>query len=108
VIAAGLILVIRPLATVASLRGVALSARERLYVGFFGIRGIGSIYYATAAFGSGLLAAGEGTRIVWIVVVVVSISIVLHGTSAASLTRRMVGAPGEASERPEPSGRTLA
>jgi NhaP-type Na+/H+ or K+/H+ antiporter len=91
-IAIALILVIRPVATVAGLRGSALSGRERLYAGLFGIRGIGSIYYATAAFGSGLLAAGEGTRIVWIVVVVVSISIVLHGLFAAPLTRRMVEA----------------
>lgn len=108
VIAAGLILVIRPLATVAGLRGVVLSARERLYVGFFGIRGIGSIYYATAAFGSGLLAAGEGVRIVWIVVVVVGISIVLHGVSAAPATKRMVGGSEEVSERPAPSEQTLA
>lgn len=91
-IALALILVIRPIATMAGLRGSALAGRERLYAGLFGIRGIGSIYYATAAFGSGLLAAGEGTRIVWIVVVVVSISIVLHGLLAAPLTRRMVQA----------------
>ena len=90
VIALALILVIRPVVTLVGLRRSVLAPRERLYVGIFGIRGIGSIYYATAAFGSGLLAAGEGTRIVWIVVVVISISIILHGLLAAPLTRRMV------------------
>jgi NhaP-type Na+/H+ or K+/H+ antiporter len=100
-IALALILVIRPLATMAGLRGSGLAGRERLYVGIFGIRGIGSVYYATAAFGSGLLAAGEGARIIWIVVVAVCLSIVLHGASASVLTRRMVpggerpGEPGE-------------
>lgn len=89
-VAAALILVIRPVATMVGLRGSRLRGRERLYVGIFGIRGIGSIYYASAALGSGLLAAGEARTIVWTVVAVVCISIVVHGLSASALTRRMV------------------
>ncbi len=90
VVAAALILVVRPLATVVSLRRCRLSGRERIYVGFFGIRGIGSIYYAAAALGSGILRPDESEAIIWTVVVVVCISIVLHGLSASALTRRML------------------
>ena len=35
-------------------------APERLWVGWFGVRGVGSLYYAAAALGSGVLAAREG------------------------------------------------
>jgi NhaP-type Na+/H+ or K+/H+ antiporter len=101
-LAAALILVVRPLATMVGLRGSGLHGRERLYVGLFGIRGIGSIYYASAAVGSGLLSAGESRTIVWTVVVVVCVSIVVHGLSASALTRRMVpAAPAAEAEHPE-------
>ena len=92
-LAAALILVIRPLATMVGLRWSRLRGRERLYVGIFGIRGIGSIYYATAALGSGLLTRAESETIVWTVVVVVGISIVVHGLTASVMTRRMVPIP---------------
>ena len=106
-LAAALILVIRPLVTMIGLRGSRLRGRERLYVGLFGIRGIGSIYYAAAAVGSGLLSDGEGRTIVWTVVVVVCISIVVHGLSASALTRAMVRCddpPAAASHRPAAPG----
>ncbi|MEQ9336817.1 MAG: cation:proton antiporter, partial [Miltoncostaeaceae bacterium] len=85
-----LILVVRPVLTVVALWRTGLPARERLYVGLFGVRGIGSIYYATAALGSGLLAPDEGALVVWTVAVAVCVSIVLHGVAAAPLTRAMV------------------
>lgn len=53
-------------------------------MGWFGIRGIGSIYYLTYALGKSL----EGTlgeQISWIVFTVVVLSIVIHGISAAPL-----------------------
>ena len=45
VIGFGLLLVIRPLAGWLGLLGTALSARERWAVAFFGVRGVGSVYY---------------------------------------------------------------
>lgn len=107
VVAAALILVIRPVATMAGLGGSRLRGRERLYVGIFGIRGIGSIYYASAALGSGLLAAGEARTILWTVVAVVCISIVVHGLSASALTRRMVVHVEQPVERPAPAAHTM-
>lgn len=95
-VAALLLVVVRPLASALALRPSPLSRPERLWVGWFGVRGVGSIYYATAALGSGLLAAGEGERVLWTVVIVVLASIVAHGISGSPLTRRIA----------EPSGPT--
>lgn len=89
-LALGLVLVVRPLVTVAALWRSALTLRERCFVGLFGVRGIGSVYYATAALGSGLLLPEEGRLIVWTVAVAVCVSIVLHGVAAAPLTKALV------------------
>lgn len=47
----GLLLVIRPLVGWLSLLGSGMSSGDRLIVGFFGVRGIGSIYYVGYATG---------------------------------------------------------
>ena len=88
-LAAALILVVRPAATLIALAGSRLRMPQRLYVGVFGIRGVGSVYYAAAAVGSGLLATGEGRVVIWTVAVVVCMSIVVHGATASRLTRRL-------------------
>jgi NhaP-type Na+/H+ or K+/H+ antiporter len=52
--------------------------------GWFGIRGVGSLYYLTYAFGNGL--KGEtGEQIAWITYITVVISVILHGISATPL-----------------------
>jgi len=80
---------VRPLTCAVALRGTGLDARERLWVGWFGVRGVGSLYYAAAAVGSGVLAAGEAQTIMWTVVAVVAVSIVVHGVTGTPLTRRL-------------------
>jgi len=47
----GLLLVIRPLVGWLSLLGTGMTSGDRLIVGFFGVRGIGSIYYVGYATG---------------------------------------------------------
>jgi NhaP-type Na+/H+ or K+/H+ antiporter len=47
----GLLLVIRPLVGWLALLGTGMSSGDRLIVGFFGVRGIGSIYYVGYATG---------------------------------------------------------
>ncbi len=79
----------RPAATLIGLAGSRLRMPQRLYLGFFGIRGVGSIYYAAAAVGSGLLTTGEGRVVIWTVAAVVCVSIVVHGATASRLTRRL-------------------
>jgi NhaP-type Na+/H+ or K+/H+ antiporter len=86
-----LLLLIRPAAVAVGLAGSPLRPRERAYVGWFGVRGVGSLYYAAAAAGAGVLSAGEATTVLWTVVAVVIVSIVIHGVTGAPLTRRLLG-----------------
>ncbi|HMO01249.1 MAG TPA: cation:proton antiporter [Miltoncostaeaceae bacterium] len=84
-----LLLLVRPLTSIVALRGTELDARERLWVGWFGVRGVGSLYYAAAALQAGILAAGEAETVMWTVVAVVAVSIVVHGVTGTPLTRRL-------------------
>jgi NhaP-type Na+/H+ or K+/H+ antiporter len=82
-----LLLAIRPLACAAALHGSDLDHRERLWVGWFGVRGVGSLYYGAAALQAGVLATDEGETVMWTVVAVVAVSIVVHGVTGTPLTR---------------------
>jgi sodium/hydrogen antiporter len=86
-----LLLLIRPAASAIGLVGSPLRPRERVYVGWFGVRGVGSLYYAAAVLGAGVLAPDEARTVVWTVVAVVIVSIVVHGVTGAPLTRRLLG-----------------
>lgn len=86
-----LLLLIRPAASAIGLVGSPLGLRERVYVGWFGVRGVGSLYYAAAVLGAGILAPDETRTVVWTVVAVVIVSIVVHGVTGAPLTRRLLG-----------------
>jgi NhaP-type Na+/H+ or K+/H+ antiporter len=87
-----LLLLIRPASSAIGLLGSPLKPRERVYVGWFGVRGVGSLYYAAAVLGAGILAPDEARTVVWTVVAVVAVSIVVHGVTGAPLTRRLLGA----------------
>ncbi|MBW4634935.1 MAG: sodium:proton antiporter [Iphinoe sp. HA4291-MV1] len=56
----------------------------RLLFGWFGIRGVGSLYYLSYAFGKGL--EGEiGEQISWITYTTIVVSVIVHGISATPL-----------------------
>lgn len=75
-----LVLVIRPIGAWLALSGTTLQARERLVVAFYGIRGVGSIYYlAYAATHADLTNAPQLWAIVTCTIV---ISTILHGFTA--------------------------
>ena len=89
VFAAALLFGIRPVAGVLGVLGSEARHRDRLAIAFFGIRGIGSLYYlfyalnADAGFGSDadmLWAACRSTILV---------SIVIHGIAASPVIRRI-------------------
>ncbi|PSB09034.1 sodium:proton antiporter [filamentous cyanobacterium CCP2] len=85
-ITAVLLFVIRPIGTWLSLLGSPVLPATRWFFGWFGIRGVGSLYYLSYALGEGL--EGEvGELIAWITFIVVVISVTLHGTSATPLMR---------------------
>jgi sodium/hydrogen antiporter len=78
-----LIVLIRPVATLAAFAGSTVDLRERLLIGWFGIRGIGSFYYAAVAISAGVLTVDEIETIYWTVIACVGVSILVHGTTAA-------------------------
>ena len=75
-------------AVLASLVRARQSLRERLFVGWFGVRGIGSLFYASVVVGLGVFGEEETSVIFWTVAVTVIVSIAVHGISATPLTRR--------------------
>ncbi|MBD1824663.1 sodium:proton antiporter [Cyanobacteria bacterium FACHB-DQ100] len=85
-IAFSLIFVIRPLGTWISTIGLKAHPATRWLYGWFGIRGVGSIYYLAYTFGHGL--KGEtGEQIAWITFWTIVISVLLHGVTSTPLMR---------------------
>jgi sodium/hydrogen antiporter len=84
-----LLFAIRPLLTVVSLAATRMPLTDRGFIGWFGIRGIGSFYYAAVALGTGVLSADEAGTVYWTIVVCAGLSIVLHGITASPLARRL-------------------
>ncbi|MEH2357781.1 cation:proton antiporter [Nostoc sp.] len=89
-----LFLIIRPLGVWISTIGKrpldsrrrTLHPGTRLLFGWFGIRGVGSLYYLAYAFGHGL--KGEvGEQIAWITYTTIVASVIVHGISATPLMK---------------------
>jgi NhaP-type Na+/H+ or K+/H+ antiporter len=79
------LLVVRPLVAWISLLGRKEPAPERAIIAFFGIRGIGSVYYIAFALGR---APFEQPNVLWNAVsLVIVISIALHGISVTPIMR---------------------
>lgn len=87
-----LLFAIRPLATLGAFARSSVPLRERAFIGWFGIRGIGSLYYAAVVVHAGVLEEPEAVKVFWTVVVLTAVSILVHGVTAASLTRRVEAA----------------
>jgi NhaP-type Na+/H+ or K+/H+ antiporter len=85
-IAAVVFFVIRPLGVWVSTIGAPIHPATRWFFGWFGIRGVGSLYYLAYALGEGL-QGDVGELIAWITFVVVVLSVTLHGISATPLMR---------------------
>ncbi|HEX5391828.1 MAG TPA: sodium:proton antiporter [Rhodocyclaceae bacterium] len=79
-----LFLLLRPMSVWVGLRGAEVSHEQRLLISWFGIRGIGSIYYLMFAIHHGL-DADLGQKITAVTLTTVAISIVLHGISVTPL-----------------------
>jgi NhaP-type Na+/H+ or K+/H+ antiporter len=84
-----LLLVIRPLATFLVFFPTGISHREGSFIGWFGIRGIGSFYYLAVVLAAGVLSPSEASTLYWTVIVCVGVSIVLHGVTATPLAKRL-------------------
>jgi NhaP-type Na+/H+ or K+/H+ antiporter len=86
---AGLVLlfVVRPVVGWYSLAGTSTPKGERAAIAFFGIRGIGSLYYLAYALNAATFPEAD---LLWAMVAfTVVVSIVVHGTTATAVTRRL-------------------
>jgi sodium/hydrogen antiporter len=87
-----LFLIIRPIGAWVSTIGVRscdtnrrkIDPRARLLLGWFGIRGVGSLYYLAYAFSNGLKDE-LGEQIAWITYTTIVISVIIHGVSSTPL-----------------------
>ncbi|HEX8401867.1 MAG TPA: cation:proton antiporter [Allosphingosinicella sp.] len=103
-IGAALIFLIRPAVAWVSLAGTKFGGRERLVVSFYGVRGIGSVYY--------LAYAGHYVELVnepqlWATVAfTILLSTIVHGLTAGLAVERVTGVkpgqPDDAPPRPAP------
>jgi NhaP-type Na+/H+ or K+/H+ antiporter len=82
-----LLLVIRPIAVYVGTAGAHVTPLQRGMIAWFGIRGIGSIYYLTYAIAHGIDETTAG-RLTAITFVVVAASIAVHGISVTPLMNR--------------------
>jgi NhaP-type Na+/H+ or K+/H+ antiporter len=90
-----LILVIRPAVVMTLSTGSLLGRGQRLFLAWFGVRGVAAIFYAAYVVHSGALSRDESMTVFWTAVVVVAVSVLAHGVSASPLSRRLLGsAPG--------------
>ncbi|MBU3690962.1 MAG: sodium:proton antiporter [Solirubrobacterales bacterium] len=84
-----LLLLIRPLAVLGSFVRSPVPMRQRMFIGWFGIRGVGSFYYAAVAISSGALTLAESNTIYWTIIACVGVSIIVHGLTARTATRNL-------------------
>ena len=85
-----LLLLVRPIAVLVAFIRSPLTLRERLFLAWFGVRGVGSLYYVSAAIAAGVLSGGESETVFWTVAAVVVVSVVAHGVTGAPVTRRLL------------------
>ncbi len=83
-IAALTIFLVRPIAAWVSTIGDDLRPVTRFLFGWFGIRGVGSLYYLFYALSKGI-PSELGTQLTWITLYTVAFSIVIHGVSTTPL-----------------------
>lgn len=79
-----LFFVIRPVCARALLIGTPTSPAQRWLMGWFGVRGIGSLYYVTYSLND-RIGAGMSRTIVDVTLSVVALSVLVHGASARPL-----------------------
>jgi len=77
---------IRPVSVLLGLTGAHASPQKRRLIAWFGIRGIGSVYYLTYAVNHGL-AAETARQLAALTLSAVAVSVVVHGVSVTPLMK---------------------
>jgi NhaP-type Na+/H+ or K+/H+ antiporter len=101
-----ILLVVRPLTGLIGLFGHKADWAERLTLAFFGIRGVGSVYYL--AYGLNHMEVVEGGDRLWAIVgLIILLSILMHGVTVTPIMRmldRSHGRDPDLDEVPPPPG----
>ncbi len=84
IIAAFLIFIIRPVGVAIAFLGSKLSSINRSFIAWFGIRGVGSLYYLNYAVGKDI-GGSIAEQITWITMITVVFSIVIYGVSSSPM-----------------------
>ncbi|MCE7064722.1 sodium:proton antiporter [Dyadobacter sp. CY326] len=86
-LAAFFLLVIRPVSSLIALIGTKLHFKERMGIGFYGIRGVGSFYYLAFALQKETFYMGDE---LWSTVsFIVLLSVLIHGTTATRVMSKL-------------------
>jgi sodium/hydrogen antiporter len=86
-----LLAVVRPAACLLSLVGSHMEhPGEKAFVAWFGVRGVGTLYYVAVVVAAGALGPAEQELLVWTCVAAVLVSIVVHGITAGPSLRRLL------------------
>ncbi len=86
-----LIFIVRPLTGMISLIAYQISTKEKLAISFFGIRGIGSLFYLSWAFVKLGEAYPDKEYIYSVVAIIILTSIVVHGLTAPFVFAKQTG-----------------
>ncbi len=81
------LLIVRPIAVFAVVPARAVTSHQRQLLAWFGIRGVGSLYYAALALEHGVRGDAAASMLSGVLIVLAA-SIVLHGISVTPLMRR--------------------
>lgn len=95
-----ILLVVRPVTGVIGLAGFGADRLERTTLAFFGIRGVGSIYYL--AYGLNHIDVANDARLWGLVGLVVLFSILLHGLTVTPIMRQLDRQQGRDPDTGEP------
>ncbi len=90
-IAPFLVFVVRPLGVLLLLARSTMTPRERIFLAWFGVKGVASLYYVTLLIGEGFLPAEDQRQLFWTVAFAVMLSILVHGTGALAIAHRLLG-----------------
>lgn len=97
-----ILLLVRPVAGLIGLVGFRAARSEKLILAFFGIRGVGSIYYL--AFGLNHMPVQDGERLWAIVGLVILISVLMHGLTVTPIMRMLDRSQGRDPDAEEAAG----
>jgi NhaP-type Na+/H+ or K+/H+ antiporter len=86
-----LLFVIRPGLVAGLLVRSELSARQRAFLAWFGVRGVAALYYVALVVDANVLHAAEERTVFWTTVACVMVSILIHGVTASAVSGRLLG-----------------